>query len=211
MLSGVSVIRHGSGEEALGRFAPSLKNMTRVVWNSTLETYAGMTLAEIARSKRMVRNACGPSSKCSTEFTGSSPTWACRNIWSCESFLFDRQGRNVGWSGIANPRRTPAQEILEAFVNPLLAQIRIDATRQIASLAENRLGINGPVSSVRQAARTMGLTRARVYQLLNEINDIMNVRWPLGRHQVYELSKKFQADSVAMVSPPDLTRFRARH
>ena len=43
------------------------------------------------------------------------------------------------------------------------------------------------VTSVRQAARTMGLTRARVYQLLNEINDIMMVRWPNGRHQVSEI------------------------
>ena len=38
----------------------------------------------------------------------------------------------------------------------------------------------------------MGLTRARVYQLLNEINDIMTVRWPNGRHQMYELREKLR-------------------
>ena len=42
----------------------------------------------------------------------------------------------------------------------------------------------------------MGLTRARVYQLLNEVNDIAVVRWPLGRHQVYELRQKFERESA---------------
>ena len=70
------------------------------------------------------------------------------------------------------------EELSENFARPLLEQIRTDATQQIVTLAENRLGIGGPITSVRQAARTMGLTRARVYQLLNEINDIMMVRWP---------------------------------
>ena len=74
---------------------------------------------------------------------------------------------------------------------PLLEQIRTDATQQIATLAENRLGIGGPITSVRQAARTMGLTRARVYQLLNEINDIMTVRWPTGRHQSTSCARSF--------------------
>jgi hypothetical protein len=104
----------------------------------------------------------------------------------------------------------PSQaEIYHRFVCPLLEQIRVDATQQIATLAESRLGIHGPIASVRHAARTMGLTRARVYQLLNEINDIMSVRWPTGRQQVYELSEKFRQESEKLDSPPDLGQFAA--
>ena len=55
----------------------------------------------------------------------------------------------------------------------------------------------------------MGLTRGRVYQLLNEINDIMTVRWPLGRHQVYELHDKFAAEAVDVSNPPSLVQFYA--
>ena len=55
----------------------------------------------------------------------------------------------------------------------------------------------------------MGLTRARVYQLLNEINDIMIVRWPTGRHQVYELRDKLQSESAQMDQAPDLRQFYA--
>jgi hypothetical protein len=83
----------------------------------------------------------------------------------------------------------------------LLEQVRNDATQQIASLAENRLGLTGPITSVRQAARSMGLTRARVYQLLNEINDIMAVRWPHGRHQMYELRDKLLFDWKKSLPP----------
>ena len=91
----------------------------------------------------------------------------------------------------------------------MLEQIRIDATQQIATLAENRLGISGPITSVRQAARTTGLTRARVYQLLNEINDIMMVRWPTGRHQSHELREQFQAEAAELDAVPDLRQFYA--
>ena len=55
----------------------------------------------------------------------------------------------------------------------------------------------------------MGLTRARVYQLLNEINDIMSVRWPSGRQQVYQLDAKFRADARRLEQPVQLEQFQA--
>jgi hypothetical protein len=184
--------------------------MTRVVWNSTLDTYAAMTLAEIRalkthgekRVRAILEVFHGVHALVSN--MGVQEHLVLR-IVPC---LIDKVETWVG-QALQTPGVPAEKEIFEAFVNPLLTQIQIDATRQIASLAENRLGINGPVTSVRQAARTMGLTRARVYQLLNEINDIMNVRWPLGRHQVYELSKKLHADSKATASATDLRQFRA--
>ena len=101
------------------------------------------------------------------------------------------------------------QELFDNLIGLLLEQVRIDATQQIASLAENRLGMTGPITSVRQAARSMGLTRAPVYQLLNEINDILAVRWPNGRHQMYELREKLLNESKEMPTPPDLQQFLA--
>jgi hypothetical protein len=115
------------------------------------------------------------------------------------------------WIGQAlqTPGVSTTEELFQQIVSPLLEQVRVDATQQIASLAENRLGISAPITSVRQAARAMGLTRARVYQLLNEINDIMAVRWPNGRHQMYELREKLVSESKLMDAPPDLQQFFA--
>ena len=205
-----SAIRHGMGKESLGRFAPSLKNMTRVVWSAPLETYAGMSLAEI----RTLKTHGEKRVRAILEVFHAIHAMVCgmgiqgHLVVRIAPRLIDRVetwvGQALQTAGVPSP-----QEIFDSFVHPLLSQVQIDTTRQIANLAENRLGIHGPVTSVRQAARAMGLTRARVYQLLNEVNDIMSVRWPLGRHQVYELSEKFSREASAMDVPPDLTQFLA--
>ncbi len=205
-----SVIKHKLGKETLGRLAPSLENMTRVIWNTSLGAYTNLTLSEIGSMKTH----------------GEKRLRAILEVFHSVHVLVSNMGsrdhlvvrimpqlidRVQQWieTALQTPGVPGEEEIFENFTGPLLRQVRIDATQQIASLAENRLGIGCPNTSVRQAARTMGLTRARVYQLLNEINDIMTVRWPNGRHQVYELRDKFQTESAQMSNPPDLRQFYA--
>jgi hypothetical protein len=48
-----------------------------------------------------------------------------------------------------------------------------------------------------------------VYQLLNEINDIMMVRWPTGRHQSHELRERLQAETVETENHGRLQQFYA--
>jgi hypothetical protein len=205
-----SVLRHGLGHETLGRFAPSLQNMTRVIWNTPLEAYTDYTLAEIRARKthgekrtRAILEVFRSVHMLAANM-GVQQHLVVRIIPRC----IDQVERWVG-TALQTPGVPSQQEIFVNFVSPLLEQVRIDASQQIVSLAENRLAVAGSITSVRQAARTMGLTRARVYQLLNEINDIMTVRWPLGRHQVYELREKFQDEAARIGNPPDLTQFRA--
>jgi hypothetical protein len=205
-----SVVKHGFGGEALGRFAPSLKNMTRVIWCCPLSDYADVTLAEIRTMKthgeKRVRAILEVFHAVHSIVANMGVQdqlvvrLAPRLIDGVESWV----GRCLQMPGLPS-----SEEIFTQFVRPLLEQIRLDASQQIVRLAENRLGINGPVCSVRQVARTMGLTRARVYQLLNEINDIMSVRWPMGRHQVYELGQRFEAEAAEASVSPDLEQFLA--
>jgi hypothetical protein len=205
-----SVMNHGLAGELLGRLAPSLQNMTRVIWNTPLGAYTSSTLAEIRAMKthgeKRIHAVMGVFHAVHAIVAGMGTREhlvtriAPRSIDRAEQWI----GRALQRPGIPSQ-----QEISANFVCPLLEQIRIDATQQIATLAESRLGIGGPISSVRQAARTMGLTRARVYQLLNEINDIMTVRWPTGRHLSHELREKFQRESAELESVPDLRQFQA--
>ena len=203
-----SVVRHGFADDPLGRVAPSLKNITRVIWNTPLRAYTELTLAEIRAMKthgeKRVRAIL-------EVFRGMHLLVADMGpqnhlIVRIVPRLIDKVEQ---WTGgaLQRPELPSEEEIFENFAGPLLEQVRIDANGQIANLAENRLGITGPITSVRQAARSMGLTRARVYQLLNEINDIMIVRWPTGRHQAYELRAKLLADSAQAENPPDLKQF----
>ncbi|MGO9110404.1 MAG: hypothetical protein ACLP9L_14370 [Thermoguttaceae bacterium] len=205
-----SVIKHGLGDEKLGRFAPTLRNMTRVIWNTQLGAYTQLSLSEIRSMKthgeKRVRAILEVfhSLHALVANMGTQDHLVVR--------IFPRRIDQVEqWIGHAlqTPGVLKTQELFDHVVSPLLEQVRTDATQQIATLAENRLGISGPITSVRQAARAMGLTRARVYQLLNEINDIMAVRWPNGRHQMYELREKLVSESEPLDSPPDLKQFFA--
>jgi hypothetical protein len=205
-----TVIQHGFGKEPLGRLAPSLKDMSRVIWNTPLETYAGRTLAEMRAMKTHGEKRIGAILEvfygvhAVAAQMGEQDHLAVRIVPRLIDAVETWVGQTLQRPGIPSER-----EISDFFICPLLKQIRCDASRQIVHLAENRLGIHGPVTSVRQAARGLGLTRARIYQLLNEINDILTVRWPLGRHQVYELNDKFQADLENTDLGPNLEQFHA--
>ena len=66
----------------------------------------------------------------------------------------DRSGGALDGPGLAAAGRPrPSRKSSPISSSPLLEQVRIDATQQIAALAENRLGVGGPITSVRQAAR----------------------------------------------------------
>jgi len=205
-----SVGKHGLGGEKLGRFAPTLRHMTRVIWNTPLEAYTQFTLDEIRSMKTHGEKRVKAilevfhSVHMLVANMGAQDHLVVRIFPRLIDDVEQWIGRALQTAGISS-----REELFQHVVSPMLEQIRNDATQQIASLAENRLGISGPITSVRQAARAMGLTRARVYQLLNEINDIMAVRWPNGRHQMYELREKLVSESEQMESPPDLKQFFA--
>ena len=205
-----SVVRHGLTGETIGRLAPSLQNMTRVIWNTPLGVYTSSTLAEIRAMKthgeKRVRAILDVFHAAHTLVAGTGTLEHL--LVRIVPRLIDRVEQWIG-RVLQRPGIPSQQELLDEFVRPLLEQIRIDAWQQVTSLAEIRLGIGGPLTSVRQIARVMGLTRARVYQLLNEINDIMMVRWPTGRHQVHELRERFAAEIADSDGAPDLRQFHA--
>jgi hypothetical protein len=205
-----SVVRHGLGGEPLGRLAPTLRELTHVIWDRTLGEYARLSLAEIRRRKthgeKRVRAILAVFYGVHNLVAGMAPQphlavrLAPRLIDGVEQWV----GRTLQTASLPGE-----QDIFENFVRPILEQIRMDAEEPVVRLAESRLGVSGPITSVRQAARNMGLTRARVYQLLNEINDILTVRWPQGRRQVYALLAKFRGDAAQSRRPPDLRQFEA--
>ena len=205
-----SVVRHGLGDEPLGRLAPSLKNVTRAIWYTPLGDYTDKTLDEIRAmrthgEKRVqtilevfhaVHTAVGQA--------GTQGHLAVRVV----PRLIDSVERWIG-QVLRRPGIPGEDEIFLRLVTPLLKQVGCDGSRQIVHLAENRLGVHGPITSVRQAAHGLGLTRARIYQLLNEISDLMTVRWPDGRQRAHEVLAKFEAELANSDQAPNLEQFRA--
>jgi len=195
-----SVVALGLEKEPLGRFVSSLRELPSAGWNTPLGRYTCHTLAEI-------RNMRTHGRKCTRaivevfhrvheiasriETTDNLASEICLpRVRAVEHWIRETLG------GAAVPSRGA---IFEHFIRPLVEQLEVDGATQVVRLAHYRLGIDGPITSAGEAARRMRLTRARVYQLLNMINDILMLRWPLGRRPIHDL-----CDHLA-----DLTRGKA--
>jgi hypothetical protein len=202
-----TVIEHGLGGEKLGRLAPTLQALPTVIWHTPLEFYVNHTVAEIRQLKthgeKRVRVVLEVFYLVHEMLSGAgtaehlSLAIVPRFIQPIERWI----------DKILNQPGVPSRdEMRDHLAVPLLNQINVDSGPTVHELSEARLGISGPPQSVRQQAKRMGVTRARVYQLLEECSHVMQVRWPQGQHALAQLAAKLQADAGA---EDDLTLFHA--
>ncbi len=191
-----AVARHGLGSQPLGRFAPSLRNLPRVVWSTPLETYVGLTLNEIRQLKthgeKRVNAVAEVFCHLYHVLSGIDANGPLavrivpRFVPRIEQWVLDT---------LASKTLPSPEEIEKHFIAPLIDQIEIDAGDHIARLAEKRIGLDGGESSVRQTARKLGITRARVYQLLADIGAIISIRWPEGQALAAQLSDRIASET----------------
>jgi hypothetical protein len=97
-------------------------------------------------------------------------------------------------------------ELKQQVILPILNQLRIDAGMEVFHILEERLGIKGSPIPVQQQAKRLGVTRARVYQLLETCAEIMSVRWPEGEKLFLRLLQKLGSYPNGKTQ---LTRLRA--
>ncbi|MGH7193471.1 MAG: hypothetical protein ACREJM_08050, partial [Candidatus Saccharimonadales bacterium] len=190
-----SVRRHGLQNEPLGRFVDTLIDLPRVVWHKPLGDYTDLRLAQVKSLKthgekrvRAVLDVFGslhqillrldPDSRLAVRI---APRW-----------LILIEDVVVRWlNQVASPSK---REINQLLIVPLLEQVRVDAGPTVARLVERRL--KSHARAVGQAADRMGLTRARIYQLLTEASEVMTVRWPAGAALVAQLREKLKKDGA---------------
>ncbi len=174
--------RHGIGQEILGRIAPSLATLPTVIWTTPLSFYLDQTLIDIRQlkthgEKRVnvvleVFHTVHQMLSHIDQNGGLAVRLTPRNIASVEDWMAEAKGRSF----------TPGLgEVEQCLVEPLLRQLEIDAGETVCKLARGRLGVGLKAETVRNQSKTLGVTRARVYQLLEECNNVMIVRWPEGR------------------------------
>lgn len=187
-----SVRDHGLGQETLGRYVSSLQQLPRVIWSAPLDAYLELSLSDIRALKTHGEKRVAAV----LEVFGNLHQMVVRlgqhsqlGVRILPKVIVQLEGwmlRYLQRSGAPN-----VEELRACFVKPLIDQVRIDAGPQIARLTESRLGPSG--ATVRQAAQRMGLTRARIYQLLSEVATIMRVRWPEGHALTAKLQDQLQA------------------
>jgi hypothetical protein len=189
------VRRYGVGEEKLGRLAPSLQNLPTVIWHKPLSQYLNYTVAEIRRlrthGEKRVRCVLEVFHSVAHRLSGAEST---ENLKRLLTPSLIRVAQDWVEASLAESRMPGEAELREHFTVPLLQQIRIDSGDTVHRLALERLGLSGGPISVRAQARNLGVTRARIYQLLDDCSKVMNVRWPEGAQQLGALSAHFAAE-----------------
>lgn len=192
-----TVRKHHVGHEKLGRLAPSLQALPTVIWNTPLEAYLSYTVAQIRQLKthgekrvRAILEVFYVVNETLAAANSGSP-FAVRLvpkfIEPIERWIED----SIAHSGVPKP-----QMVRQFLAIPLLEQIKIDAGQEIHDLVAGRLGIYGPAQSVRQQSKERGVTRARVYQLLEDCARIMQVRWPEGEALLATLAAKIESEAT---------------
>jgi hypothetical protein len=187
-----TVHRNGLGHEKLGRLAPSLQSLPTVIWHSRLEEYADRSLADIRSLKThgekrlhaILEVFCTAHEALSTSTLQENIDLVLvpRFIPPMTRWLMD---------AVARPDLPPVDEIHQHIVKPMVNQIKLDLGDQVAGLAATRLCLDENAPSVKQQAETIGVTRARVYQLLEDCAKVMDVRWPEGRWLFAPLASRF--------------------
>lgn len=180
---------HQLESEVLGRICSSLQNLPTVIWRKTLADYLALSLSEIRALrthgvKRVhailsvfhdIDRAVGAVPKNSSLALRLVP----RNLDTIETWLRDLFAHELFVSDA---------ELRQNLLLPILNQIHIDGGEVVSGLAERRLAIEAPGLSVQIESRRLGVTRARVYQLLEVCTKIMEVRWPAGRWALHQLA-----------------------
>jgi hypothetical protein len=186
-------VRHyGLGPEKLGRLAPTLQALPTVIWHTQLEDYADLSLAEIRTRKThgekrvhaILEVFCTVHEALSTATLQENidVVLVPRFIPPITRWLMEVVNR---------PDLPPVDDLHQHIVKPLVHQIKIDLGDQVAGLAAARLCLDENSPSVKQQAETIGVTRARVYQLLEDCAKVMDVRWPEGRWLFAPLATRF--------------------
>jgi hypothetical protein len=187
-----TVKRFHLDHEPIGRVATSLVPLPTVIWQTPLGEYSARRLSEIRQLRthgekrvRVVLEVFYTVHQMlsSVKFEGGHLALRLvpRFVPATEDFI-----ANVVRTG----RIVDGQELTTNLVTPILEQIRVDAGETLYELCSERLGAHGIKRSVRDQAMALGLTRARVYQMLEDCGRIMEVRWPEGRRWLLELAPK---------------------
>lgn len=181
---------HQIGHEKLGRLAPSLQALPTVIWETPLSFYLDKTLREVRELKTH----------------GEKRVHAVLEVFHAIYRMLAYVGQTglavrleprliagvQDWMSEAKLREAPPdkEELVDGLLEPLMMQLETDVGTTVCGLARGRLGIGAAQKSVREQSRSLGLTRARVYQLLEDCHRTMSIRWPEGKRLLDEFAQR---------------------
>ncbi len=188
-----TVRRHQLHDEMLGHLSPSLYELPTVIWKKKLGDYLDYTIEELRTLKthgdkrisavlevfHLIHSALGDSPRSSRVAISLQPAF----VPPIEAWM---------QTVLAREEAPSLDDIRHHLVLPVLNQIERDAGDVVHRLAAGRLGVEAFPESVRDQSLELGVTRARIYQLLETCIDVMTIRWPAGRWWLQLLAEKLR-------------------
>ncbi len=179
------------GGLTLGYLAPTLQSLPTVIWDTPLSEYMELTLSEIRglkthgskRVQAILEVFCGVHEALSTTTLQEHIEISLRPKFISPVLKWILDVLSSGES-------PSATELHDNIAKPFLKQIDVDLGKQIARLAASRVSLNRNAPTVRKQAERLGVTRARVYQLLDDCAKAMDIRWPEGRWLLVPLGSR---------------------
>lgn len=200
-----TVKQSGLGGVPLGRLAPSLEKLPTVIWRTPLEKYCDYTISQIRRLKTHGEkrvHAILEVFHSVYQMLGGVPVQGHLRVDVRPKFTVPIEQ----WLNQMTERPQPptSEELKQRVTIPIVEQLKIDTGATIGRIVEERLGVKGPPHRVQQQAKRLGLTRARVYQLLETCGEAMAVRWPEGRAPFLRLYHKLMINPNARAQAEQL-------
>jgi len=174
--------RHRLQQIPLGRLASTLSTMTSVIWMTPVGYYLPYSLEELRHLKthgdKRVRSILEVFYTINLHLANvpSGGHIAVRLdpefVVSVESALVDLMNQS---QVVTNDK------IRQTVIIPIVDQLKRDVGEDPYQLVRKRIGLNCEMVGIRDQSESLGLTRARVYQILEECAVAVQARWPRGR------------------------------
>lgn len=185
---------HRLTDEPLGRFVPSLQDLSQQSWNISLGEYTSYSLEELRARLGTNTVKIRKVLKVFSEITKQTHLFNCDLKLSIR--LYPPIVRDIiAWAeSLLDEKRIPnVEETLRSFVNPLLIMLENDIGQYHTEITRRRIGVNTPRHTLEEIAIDYGITRERVRQLTLKPSKALKARWPEGAYLLDNLYSLFQS------------------
>jgi hypothetical protein len=179
---GQTVLDSAFSEEALGRVAPELNQVPTVIWHTPMSEYCCVPLAEL-RLRRTHGDKRLQAILSSIQAAAALLDQAAERGKKLDRLRLPVFTELEQWSANELNRSKSAtyEWVTAQLLKPQLKQLEQDVPALTYRILSDRLGWDGAPRTVMQLSKILDLTRARVYQHLEIVAAVMDLRWPEGR------------------------------
>lgn len=191
--------RHSLEHYPLGRFAETLDELPRGLWNCPLSDFVEYSISEL----KQVKGYGDQRISCVLEIlvtTARLVTQCPSNTHLAIKVFPARIERISSWINrvLRDDQLPDYSSLCQHFVIPLLHQLEHDLGSQPAEMIERRLGVEREPETLDQIGESFALTRERIRQLTLRAPEVMEVRWPEGKHLLDDFFEKFRSSGEAV-------------